>query len=142
LVIGSSRSVASISGWGDFRALYPPHRLDEEAACRAFGSRKSESAAILAGLRAAVKSSNWTEANGKYVPKASRFIGEGLYKNAARMIPGEPVPPGIGPDGKAKPGWTADGRLKFFDPREAYHDPDWYEPGHPGHPDWGKDKAA
>jgi hypothetical protein len=109
-------SQAPISEWETFKKLYPAHRLDEEAACRAFVSREEEAGAILTGLRAAVKSEDWTKEGGRFVPKASKFIGEGLYKNAARVQPEANRAPGLNPDGSVKPGWSPDGKIKYFDP--------------------------
>jgi len=66
--------------WDEFKALYPTHRLDEEPAARAWVSREEESEAILSGLRAWVKSSDWTKDDGDYVKWASGFISNGIYK--------------------------------------------------------------
>lgn len=71
--------------WGEFKSLYPAHRLDEEPACRAFLSRDDEAAAILTGLRLAVTSEDWSRDGGKFVPLASKFIFDGRYKDAARL---------------------------------------------------------
>lgn len=73
--------------WGEFRSLYPPHRLDEEPACRAFLSRDGEADAILDGLRLAVASNEWAKSEGKYVPRASKWIFDGGFKDAAKLTP-------------------------------------------------------
>jgi len=74
-----------VSIWNKFKASYPAHRLDEERACRAFISRENESTAIVEGLELAVASPDWLKDSGKYVPKASRFIGEGMYLDFKRI---------------------------------------------------------
>ncbi len=75
----------NLTQWEEFRALYPRHRLDTEQAARAWISREEEAAEILAGLRAAVTSEEWARDNGRYVPKASKFIFEGMYADAAQL---------------------------------------------------------
>jgi hypothetical protein len=75
----------ALPGWNEFNTEYPPRRLDGEPALRAFVARQDETAAILAGLRVALKSQQWADADGKYVPKASRFISEGIYKDLGRF---------------------------------------------------------
>ncbi len=73
--------------WEDFKRLYPSHRLDEERACQAMLSREDEAPAILAGLRAAVVSPDWTKDNGQYVPRASGFISDGRYEDFRAVAP-------------------------------------------------------
>lgn len=96
----TKRREENVSQWEQFKALYPVHRLDEEPAARAWVSREEEAEAILTGLRLVVTSEEWTRDGGKYVPKASRFIGEGMYADAARL--GKPK------ESKRRP---------YFDPR-------------------------
>ncbi len=73
--------------WETFKRLYPAHRLDEERACQAMLSREDEAPQILAGLRAAVTSPDWTKDNGQYVPRASGFISDGRYKDFRTVAP-------------------------------------------------------
>lgn len=83
-----------LAHWEAFKAAYPAHRLDEEVSCRAMLSREDEAADIVAGLRVAVASKEWAEEEGKFVPRASRFITDGMYKDFLRGAPKvkKPVP--------------------------------------------------
>jgi hypothetical protein len=71
--------------WNEFRSLYPARRFDEELALRAYLSREDEHQAIMAGLLVAVKCQEWADDGGKYVPRASRFISDGIYKDLGRF---------------------------------------------------------
>lgn len=84
-----------LAKWETFKATYPAHRLDEEAACRAFLSREDEAEAILSGLQAALASEDWTKESGKFVPTASKFIFDGKYKDALRLKPAAPPQPAV-----------------------------------------------
>jgi uncharacterized protein YdaU (DUF1376 family) len=75
-----SKSESQDAKWGEFRSLYPAHRLDEEPALRAWLSREGEADAILAGTRLWVASDDWTADGGKWVKWASGFISNGIYK--------------------------------------------------------------
>jgi hypothetical protein len=76
---------STIPGWDEFRTKYPAHRFDEEPTLRAYLSREDEHGAILAGVRVAVESQEWTKEGGKFVPKSSRFISDGIYKDLGRF---------------------------------------------------------
>ena len=77
---------AAESAWAEFRKLYPARRFDEQLACQMFISRADDDG-ILAGLRRAVVSDDWRKENGKFVPWASKFIGEGKYSGFKESAP-------------------------------------------------------
>lgn len=69
----------------EFARLYPAHRLDNYGAgCFISADNQDE---ILARLRVAVKSEDWTRENGRYVPKASKWILDGSPAPATQPSP-------------------------------------------------------
>lgn len=65
--------------WQEFKSLYPAHRLDEKDSYEAFLSKTEDADAIIAGLKRALNSGEWSKDNGAYVNKASLFISKGRY---------------------------------------------------------------
>jgi hypothetical protein len=76
----------------EFRDLYPAHRLDNYGATCFISS--SDQDGILARLRLAVKSDDWTRENGRYVPKASKWVLDGAPAPAAQPDPAS-APPSV-----------------------------------------------
>jgi uncharacterized protein YdaU (DUF1376 family) len=83
--IKDSKKEATGENCDTFRELYPAHRLDNLGAQLFISS--DDQAGILARLRLAVKSEDWTRENGRYVPKASKWIDEGAPAPAAQPTP-------------------------------------------------------
>jgi uncharacterized protein YdaU (DUF1376 family) len=73
-----------------FRALYPAHRLDNYGATCFISA--SDQAGILERLRLAVKSEDWTRENGRYVPKASKWVLDGAPAPAMEPDPASASP--------------------------------------------------
>lgn len=73
--------------WAEFAKLYPPHRFDADFANQMWQSRIEDAALILVGLQAALKSADWQDKDGKFVPLASKFIGEQKYRLAYKSAP-------------------------------------------------------
>jgi hypothetical protein len=83
--IKTSKKEASDENCDIFRELYPAHRLDNYGA-QCFISSEDQ-AGILERLRLAVKSEDWTRENGRYVPKASKWVLDGTPAPAAQPTP-------------------------------------------------------
>ena len=84
------REVANDDHWAEFKRLYPSHRFDEQMACQMFLPH-TDGDVIVAGLKRAVASEDWTKEDGKYVPWASRFIADGKY-TGYKALPVEKKP--------------------------------------------------
>lgn len=81
----SSKKEATDAKCAEFTALYPAHRLDNYGAQCFLSSTDQDG--ILARLRLAVKSKDWTRENGRYVPLASKWILQGTPAPATQPSP-------------------------------------------------------
>jgi uncharacterized protein YdaU (DUF1376 family) len=84
-VVKDSKKEATGENCDTFRELYPAHRLDNYGAQCFISS--DDQAGILDRLRLAVKSEDWTRENGRYVPKASKWVLDGAPAPAAQPTP-------------------------------------------------------
>lgn len=69
--------------WEVFKELYPSHRIDEDSALTEWNNR-DEPDAIIEGVKLHLKCEEWKRDSGRYIPRASKFLRDGLYKTDPR----------------------------------------------------------
>lgn len=65
--------------WEIFKELYPSHRIDEDSA-RTEWNNRTDTDAIIKGVKLHLDCEEWGREMGRYIPKASKFIRDGLYR--------------------------------------------------------------
>jgi len=80
------------SGFDEFWKVYPKKEGKAKALSAWKRIRKSDHAAVMAGLELWMVSNGWLECGGKYVPHASTFLNQKRWEEVPHSITGTPAP--------------------------------------------------
>lgn len=91
--VKNGKAFDPLPGWVQFKRLYPPHRVNPYMDCQLWisivESAEIESE-ILAKLPGFKVSEQWQKDGGKFVPKASKFLGERQFEMEPGPLPHTP----------------------------------------------------